>query len=119
MPFRNIHLCWSPKIEIGQIEKDIRLAAYYKLNYVILEFWGTFPFQSHPELCWEKNATNADEIRQLMALSKALGITLIPQFNLLGHASGASIDNGKHVVLNPHSHMQSLFKPNGWTWLLK
>ena len=118
MPFRSIHLCWFPEIEIGQIEKDIRLAAYYKLNYVILEFWGTFPFQSHPELCWEKYTVNADEIRRLIILSNTLGITLIPQFNILGHASGASIGNGKHVVLNTHPHMQPLFEPDGWTWCL-
>ena len=40
----NLIICdLLPEI-IESLEKYIRLASYYKFNYVVLEPWGTFPF---------------------------------------------------------------------------
>lgn len=50
MTFRGLHLCAFPEVSLTELEKNIRLAAYHKFNYAVIEFWGTFPFQSHPEL---------------------------------------------------------------------
>ncbi|MFA6568996.1 MAG: family 20 glycosylhydrolase [Victivallales bacterium] len=117
MPFRGVHMCWFPETSGWQIEKQLRLAAYYKFNHMVLETWGTFPFESHPELCWEDHP-GRDEISRLISLGRELGVTLIPQFNMLGHGSGASISNGKHVMLDLNPSLQPLLEPDGWSWCL-
>ena len=46
--FRAMHLCAFPEVSPARIERGIRMAAYYKFNYVILESWGTFRSETHP-----------------------------------------------------------------------
>jgi len=118
MPFRGVHLCWFLETPGWKIEKQIRLAAYYKFNYAVIEFWGTFPFKSHPELCWQEGCPDLEEISRLINLGRELGVILIPQFNILGHGSGASISNGKHVMLDFNPALQPLLEPDGWCWCL-
>ncbi len=118
MAFRGLHLCWFPETEAVQIEQYIRWAAYYKFNHVILEFWATFPFTSHPEFNWQEYSATPGDIRRLVDLGQELGITLIPQLNIFGHASGSRGGSGKHAPLDFHPEFQSLFEPNGWVWCL-
>ena len=118
MPFRGVHLCWFPETFGWQIEKQLRLAAYYKFNHVVLEMWGTFPFLSHPELCWREHQVDRAELKRLIRLGQELGVTLVPQFNMLGHGSGSSIGNGKHVLLDFNPALQPLLEPDGWSWCL-
>ena len=54
LPFRGIHLCWFPESSETDLEKWIRMAAYCKFNYAVLEPWGVFPYRSHPEFGWEE-----------------------------------------------------------------
>ena len=118
LAFRGIHLCIFPETPIWDIEKQIRLAAYHKFNYAVIETWGVFPFDSHPEFCWADKKISKDEFKRLVRLGKELGITLIPQFNLLGHATGARATTAKHVVLDYYPAYQPLFEPDGWSWCL-
>lgn len=48
--FRGLHLCWMPELSAAFIEHQLRLAAYYKFNVVVLESWGVFKSERHPEL---------------------------------------------------------------------
>ncbi len=116
--FRGIHLCWFPETPAHEIEKQLRLAAWYKFNYCVLESWGVIRCDSHPEFCWEEFAVEKPEIRRLVALGKELGITLIPQFNIFGHAAQARCGTGKHVLLNRHPEYAPLYEPDGWSWCL-
>lgn len=123
LPFRGIHLAWFPA-EDGTttkfMEHQLRMAAACKLNYVVVENWGTFPSARHPYLSWGKgrNVTLA-EIRQLAALAKELGLTVIPQLNVFGHGALARWVAGKHAVLDVGSEYQPLFEPyGGWNWCL-
>ena len=118
LDFRGIHLCIFPETPFWDVEKQIRLAAYHKFNFAVLETWGVFPFASHPEFCWADKKVSRNDIRRLVLLGKKLGITLIPQFNLLGHASGSRSMTGKHAVLDYNPALQPLFEPEGWTWCL-
>jgi hypothetical protein len=119
MPFRGIHLCWFPETEAVQIEQYLRWAAYYKFNYIVLEFWGTYPFKSHPALRWQEGiAATPEYIRRLVNIGKDLGMTIIPQLNLFGHASGSRGMYGKHALLDFYPEYQSLFDPDGWVWCL-
>lgn len=118
MAFRGLHLCWFPETEAIQIEQYLRWAAYYKFNNIIIEFWATFPFASHPEFSWQEYSATPDDIRRLVSLGKELGVTLIPQLNIFGHASGSRWGSGKHAPLDFYPEYQSLFEPDGWVWCL-
>ena len=118
LPFRGIHFCIFPETSLIDLEKNIRLAAYHKFNYAILEFWGTFPFLSHPEFGWQDRQLNREQLKKLIRLGKELGIAMIPQLNLLGHASAARAISGKHAVLYRHPELEVLFEPSGWSWCI-
>ena len=115
--FRALHLCYFPETDILLIEKAIRLASYYKFNHIVLEFWGIFPFESHPEISF-KGFISKKQIQKIVDLGKNLNITFIPMFNLLGHASGSRIISGKHSTLDFHPKLAPLFEPGGWSWCL-
>ena len=116
--FRGIHLCYFRETDDFQLEKMLRMAAFYKFNYAVIEFWGTFPFVKYPQFQWQEKRGNREFIQHLIKLSKELDITLIPQFNCFGHAAGSSISNGWHVVLDQAPEFAPLFEPDGWTWCL-
>lgn len=118
MPFRGIHFCIFPETPLWDIEKQLRLAAYHKFNYAVIETWGVFPFESHPEMGWADRKISRLELKRLIRLGRELGITLIPQFNLLGHASASRSITGKHAILDYNPALQPLFEPEGWTWCL-
>ena len=118
LSFRGLHLCWFPETDPIRIEQAIRLAGYYKFNYVVIEPWGTFRFQKHPEFCWSDYAVDRQEIRRLVEAARSMGVTLIPQMNLFGHASQSRGSTGKHVPQDFHPEFQPLFEPDGWTWCL-
>ena len=114
--FRGIHLCWFPETRADFIERSIRMASYYKFNYVVLEFWGVYPFEASDAFCWSEFHTSKEEVKRLVELGKSLGVELIPQINLFGHAPAARGATGKHTILDFHPEMEPLFEPDGWTW---
>ncbi len=116
--FRGMHLCWFPETDPVRIEQAIRLASYYKFNYIVLEMWGTYQFEKRPEFCWAEHSVDKKEIRRLVGIGRELGITLVPQFNLFGHASASRGCSSKHAILDFHPEYQPLFEPDGWTWCL-
>ncbi len=120
MSFRGIHLCWFPENHEWQLERAIRMAAYYKFNYIVLETWGVFPFEKHPWLCWQQPGCHIskDTLRRLVRVAREQGVCIIPQFNLLGHASGSRENGGKHVIENQMPQAMSLVEPDGWTWCI-
>ncbi len=117
--FRGIHICWFRENEPWEIERLIRLAAYYKMNYAVVESWGTFKSEINPWMSWPDSKMTKEEIERLSEVAKDLGITLIPQINVFGHASNSRGAGVKHSVLDIHPEYQSLFEPlNGWNWCL-
>jgi len=118
LKFRGIHLCWFPETAISDIEKQIRLAAYLKLNTVVIEPWGTFPFESELDFYWKEYAAPRSEWRRLIDLGNNLGLTIVPQLNILGHASASRSGSGKHSTLNFNPQYASIFEPDGWCWCL-
>ena len=118
LEFRGIHLCIFPETPLWDIEKQLRLAAYHKFNYAVIECWGVFPFESHPEMCWRDRTLDRGELKRLIRLGRELGITAIPQFNILGHATASRVCTGKHFVLDCDPSLQPLFEPAGWSWCL-
>ena len=119
MDFRGMHICWFPETEEYEIERMIRMAAYYKFNYAVLEPWGVYQSKTAPWLNWENPPMTKEVIKRLVAMANDLGVTLIPQMNIFGHASYSRSISGKHSTLDLHPQYQPLFEPlAGWNWCL-
>ena len=119
MEFRGMHICWFPETQEWEVERLIRLAGYYKLNYVVLEGWGTYESKVAPWISWPEKPMTKKAIKRLVAISKDLGITLIPQLNIFGHAAFSRGCTGKHSTLDINPKYQPLFEPvSGWNWCL-
>ena len=118
LAFRGIHFCWFPECSAKLIERQIRIAACYRFNYVVLESWGVFKSEKHPYLSIPDAPLTVSEARRLAAVAKDLGVTLIPQVNIYGHAAFMRARGGKHAVLDYNPDMQPLFDPGGWNWCL-
>ncbi len=119
LKWRGLHLCWFPEMSVLEVERFIRMAAYLKFQYVILESWGVFRSDLFPWLGWSDGKMTKKEIRRLKVIADDLGVTLIPQVNVLGHASFSRGCTGKHSTLDMNSAYQPLFEPvMGWNWCL-
>ena len=119
LSFRGIHICWFHEREPWEIERLIRLAAYYKLNYAVIESWGSFRSEIAPWYGWPDGTMTKAEVARLKAIADDLGIILIPQINVFGHATMSRGGAGKHAVLDLNPEYQPLFEPDGgWNWCL-
>lgn len=63
-----------------------------KINTLILRIDFNYQFKTHPELS-DSNALSKEDVKQLVNACKQNHIQLIPQINLLGHQSWASVTN--------------------------
>ena len=116
---RMLHLCWMPEYGKAEMERRIRLAATLKFNIVILESWGTFRSAKHPWWGWADGEMTPAELKRLVALAKDLGVTLVPQLNVYGHATMCRSISGKHATLDLDPTHAPLFEPRGgWNWCL-
>ena len=119
LKFRGVHFCWFPECSAKLIERLVRVAASYKFNYVVLESWGVFKSERYPFLSLPDAPLDAAEAKRLVAIAKDLGITIIPQVNIYGHAAFSRMVVGKHVALDYGPEHLPLFEPyNGWNWCL-
>lgn len=119
MAFRGMHLCWFPETQPLLIEHALRLAASYKFNHVVIETWGTFRSERHPWWGWPDGSMTKAELVRLRGIAADLGVTLVPQMNIFGHASMSRSKSGKHAALDLHPEYQPLFEPHhGWNWCL-
>ena len=112
---RMLHICVFPENDLYFIKKLIRLAGLCQYTHLVIEFWGMIQFDCLKELAWP-NAFTKDEVRELIRQCRELGMEPIPMFNQLGHATGARLCYGKHVVLDQNPRLQRLFTPDGWAW---
>lgn len=112
---RMIHICIFPETDIYFIKKLIRLSAVCQYTHIVLEFWGMLKYDCLKELAWECAFTK-EQVIELVAEAKELGIEPIPMFNQLGHATASRLSFGKHVVLDQNPALQDLFTPDGWAW---
>ena len=117
--FRALHLCAFPEVSKVRIERGIRMAAYYKFNHVILESWGVFRSERHPWYGYADGWLTVAECRRLADLARDLGVTIIPFFNVFGHARAARGKAGRHAALDVSPEYQPLFEPRaGFNWCL-
>ena len=113
---RMIHFCIFPRISLHVYKKLFRLAAVLGYTHIVVEFWGTFPYECMQELAWKNEAFTKQEVAELLREASDLKVELIPMINHFGHASSARMRNGKHVVLDQNPRRATLFSPDGWRW---
>lgn len=117
--FRGQHVCWFPEMSSVLIERIIRMAAYYRFNYLVLESFGVFRSERYPWFSRTDSPMTVGEIRRLVGIASDLGLTLVPQLQIFGHSLFARGKSGKHNVLDTHPERASLFEPgNGFVWCL-
>ena len=116
--FRAIHLCIFPETPMWFVEKQLRLAAYHKFNFAIIEPWGVFPFETHPEFGWRDRMKTRAEFRRLLDVAAECHILPIPQLNIFGHAGMSRAGTAKHAVLDIDRSLEPLFEPSGWSFCL-
>ena len=116
--FRAVRLNLSIYQELGEIEKEIRLAGAMKFNYIFLDCSKNFPFKSHPGFSVREHMKRPAFFRALLDIADEVGITLIPCFNIFHHASLSEAGTEEHAVLNFHPEYAPLFEPGGWSWCM-
>lgn len=112
---RMIHICVFPENDLYFIKKLVRLTALCQYTHIVIEFWGMLKYDCLAELAWP-HAFTKDEVAELIAECRDLGLEPIPMFNHLGHATASRLFVGKHVVLDQNPRLQHLFTPDGWAW---
>ena len=119
LKWRGMHMCWFPETSVSSVERFIRICAYLKFNYLVLEPWGVFRSEKFPWLGWREGSLTKAEAVRLRAIADDLGVTLVPQVNVFGHAANARGCAGKHATLDLAPEYQPLFEPlMGWNWCL-
>ncbi len=118
LALRAVHLCWFPETRPERIERAIRLAALLKFNCAIVEPWGTFRSARHPWFGWPDAPGTPEALSRLAAIGCDLGVTLVPQLNVFGHASLSRTSSLKHAALDLRPEYEPLFEPGGWNWCL-
>jgi len=116
--FRAIHFCAFIGTKFYSLMQAISLAGFLKMTHVIIEFWGTYPYEYQTDMYWKDRCFTKSELRELKQLANSLGMEIIPMINHFGHASGSRIRNGRHVTLNKNPRLSRLFEPDGWTWCI-
>ncbi len=112
---RMIHICVFPEHDLYYIKKLIRLSALCQYTHIVIEFWGMIEYNCLKELAWP-GAFSQEQVKEIVAEAKELGIKLIPIFNMFGHATASRLLIGKHVVLDQNPLLEHLFTPDGWAW---
>ena len=115
--FRSVHICIFPNTELAAVRQMILLAARFKYNAVVIEFWASLQSKKRPETAYE-HAYRPEQIRPLVRLGHALGMEMIPMLNSWGHASGMRSRSGEHVVLDRYPEYKDLFEADGWSFCL-
>ena len=117
--FRGVHFCFMPEMTPTLVEHQIRAAAYLKFNFAVIENWGVFKGERNPDFCVPNAPLTVAEAKRLTAIADDLGLTLIPQINIFGHASLERGCAAKHATIDYRPEYQPLFEPcGGWNWCL-
>lgn len=112
---RMVHFCIFHNTELWELERFVRVCGALKYTHIILEFWGTLQYDCLKELSWPGTFTK-EQIRPIIQTARDLGLEVIPMFNHWGHATGAGVTQGAHVVLDQNPALQLYFSEDGWCW---
>jgi len=99
MERKGIHVNIGTKETMAAAERIIgEIAPALGFNWVVLGVTGRFAYRSHPE-CAEPDSMEAADARRLAKAARDNGITLLPEYNCLGHQS---FQEKAHALLRAH-----------------
>ena len=102
------------RTDAKDIIERIQKAALCGYNYVLLEFWGMFPYEKRPYAHW-KNCYTREEVEKIIAFAiDDMHVTPIPVQNLTSHAGWSRISSRQHVVLDQRPDLADMWIPGGW-----
>ncbi len=111
MAMRGIH----DEFSYGQVStmenfKDmIRFLAEYKMNTLIFYFEDTFRFQNYPTVGEGRGAMTREQVDELEAFAKPLGVEIFPVFEMLGNQGALlMLDEVRPFAEYPGAHSFSL-----------
>src|SRR5262245_61540207 len=91
-PWRAVHLLnYNTDADLDALGQNLEALSKQGINVLILEVDYNFAFKSHPELRHGTNPTTRDGARKFAALCTKFGISLIPEFQSLGHQSWKAV----------------------------
>ena len=94
LPVRGLNLSAPKPAEIPLVVRFIRdVLPKEGVNVLVLEINYRYQYTSHPEVV-DADPLTKDDIKSIVAASKAAGVRLIPLINLLGHQSWAETTFG-------------------------
>ncbi|UCD50630.1 MAG: family 20 glycosylhydrolase, partial [Phycisphaerales bacterium] len=85
-PWLGVHVLMAGSDKTKQLTDVVDELAGAGINVIVAEINYGYEYESHPELR-SGNASNAEQIRKLVASCREHHIRLIPQFQCLGHQS--------------------------------
>ncbi len=99
MERRGIHVGCGSRDAVSAAERLLEeIAPRLGFNWVVLGVTGHFAYRSHPEAA-EPDSMDAADARRLAKLAGDSGITLVPEYNCLGHQS---FKDKPHALLRAH-----------------
>ncbi len=85
LSLRGMHLRFSiPSLTFEQAQRMLEAMGRWRLNTVLLEYNGQFPYRRHPGIP-APDALTPDQVSSLLAQARRLGIETIPLHQCLGH----------------------------------
>ena len=105
IPLRAVHWDmkgYQPKLEI--LKEELRILASYKVNMLLFEVEDKYDFATAPDIA-VPGAFTRDDLRVVSRYAKALGITIIPKLQCLGHVDYMlKHERYKHLRENEHTY---------------
>ena len=106
----HINLQNCRRLDTDAAARLLRAAGELKLNAVLLEYGGRFPFESHSEVR-DPAAHPAEDIQTLVDVAKEQGIRIIPLQQSLAHLEYA-LGHGELASLRERAEKASLMCPS-------
>lgn len=119
---RAVHMCiFKPNdgtekddTDSTNLRRRLEKAALSGYNYVLLEFWGMFPYEKREYAHWP-NCYSRETVEELISfIIDDLHMTAIPHQNLTSHAGWSRIISRQHVVLDQRPDLADMWIPGGW-----
>ena len=114
--FRSAHLSVLYGNFFQRTRKLVREIGFLKYTHVIIVFkGGNFPWKSFKEY-GRKEHYSIKQVRTIIEEANALGMDVIPELNIWGHASMSTGRYGKHIALDQNPKVAPYFNKTGWVW---
>jgi len=83
LKIRGVH-CSPSGLTVGEIKKSIKILGTYKINTLLMDFYGKFKYKKHQAI-GDPGALNAGQIKEIVSYAKKCYVDVIPSVNAYSH----------------------------------